>query len=277
YASYARYNPAANSDARAASWDRNLVGSINAYFDASGNLIGVDPVTSSSGKLFVPDIDPPQVNEYMLGTAQQINNHWSARLYSRYRRGDHFWEDVPNNSRVCYKVGPGATGGQCIATSVPSDAPGGVPRQPYIPDLPARLAAIGSGSSYVIAELDGAFTKYYEATAESEWRGHNATVNASYTWSHYYGNFDQDNSSFNTANDAAIFIGSSNIGDGAGRQLWDNKYGDLRGDRRNNLKLNSTYTLPWHATTGAFFSYQSGQPYQLESVLPYRALTGSAS
>jgi hypothetical protein len=59
--------------------------------------------------------------------------------------------------------------------------------------------------------------------------------------------------------------------------LWDNKYGDLRGDRRNNVKLNATYQLPWSATTGAFLLYQSGQPYQLESVLPYRAFTTSST
>ncbi len=35
--------------------------------------------------------------------------------------------------------------------------------------------------------------------------------------------------------------------------------------------------MPWNATAGAFWVYQSGQPYQLESVLPYRALTGSTS
>ncbi|MGZ4779998.1 MAG: hypothetical protein ACXV5L_12430, partial [Thermoanaerobaculia bacterium] len=139
------------------------------------------------------------------------------------------------------------------------------------------LGAIGSGSSYVIANLDGAFTKYYEATAESEWRGSSLIVNGSYTWSHYYGNFDQDNTTFNSANDTSIFIGSSNIGDGPGRQLWDFKYGDLRGDRRHVLKLRSTYLLPWHASAGAFGVYQSGQPYQLESVLPYRPLTGSTS
>ena len=34
YASYARYNPAASSLPRAASWDRNLATTINAYFDA---------------------------------------------------------------------------------------------------------------------------------------------------------------------------------------------------------------------------------------------------
>ncbi|HVR38945.1 MAG TPA: TonB-dependent receptor, partial [Thermoanaerobaculia bacterium] len=62
YVSYARYNPAANSDARAASWDRNLVADINAYFDQNGVLIGIDPVRSSSGKLFVDGIEPRVTN-----------------------------------------------------------------------------------------------------------------------------------------------------------------------------------------------------------------------
>ena len=67
-------------------------------------------------------------------------------------------------------------------------------------------------------------------------------MRGSYTWSHYYGNFDQDNST--TANDANIFIGSSIIADGAGRQLWDIRDGDLRGDRPHLLKLYGYYQLP---------------------------------
>ena len=265
WASFARYMPPANSDARAASWDRNLVSQLTAYFDQNGDLLGIQPNASSSGKWWQLGIQHPDIKEYMLGTSKQLNPHWSSRLYGRYRKGGHYLEDTNNSARLDF------------------NPPAGVPRELYVPDLgtvtPAvgLRGAIGSGSTYVIANLDGAFTKYYEATLESDYRANNLTVGGSYTWSHYYGNFDQDNSSFSFANDAAIFIGSSNIGDGAGRQLWDFKYGDLRGDRRNNLKLNSTYTLPWHATTGAFFSYQSGQPYQLESVLPYRPLTGSTS
>ena len=260
YASVARYNPAANSDARAASWDRNLQQSLNVYFDASGNLLGVDPVKSSSGKLFVPGIKPRQTVESLIGTAQQFSHGFSARVYGRYRKADRFWEDTNNNARILFGAGVD-----------------GVSPTLYIPDLSTKLAAIGSGSTYVIAQLDGAFTKYLEATSEGEWHGDKLNVHGSYTWSHYYGNFDQDNSSFNTANDAAIFIGSSNIGDGAGRQLWNYKYGDLRGDRRNVLKFDATYALPWHATTGAFAVYQSGQPYQLESFLPYAGLTTSTS
>jgi hypothetical protein len=260
YVSYARYYPAANSDARAASWDRNLVADINAYFDASGVLLGLDPVRSSSGKLFVDDIKPRQTDEYMIGTGQQLSSGWSARAYARYRLSNHFWEDTNNNARIRFGAG------------VP-----GVKQELYVPDLAARLAAIGSGSTYVITELDGAFTKYYEGTLETDWHGGKTFIRGSYTWSHYYGNFDQDNTTFNSANDTSTFIGSSNIGDGAGRQLWDNKYGDLRGDRRHVLKLYGTYSLPWNASVGAFGIYQSGQPYQLESFIPYAALTTSTS
>jgi hypothetical protein len=257
YASFATYNPSASSLPRAASWDRNLEATINAYFDASGKLFALDPVKSSSGKLFVPDMTPRTVREYLVGTARQFNPHWSGRLYARYRKGDHFWEDTNNNARVAFQPPPG------------------IPQTLYIPNLSAMLAQIGSGSTYVITELDGAFTKYYEATAESEYRSGKVFARGSYTWSHYYGNFDQDNSSI--GNDANIFIGSSNIGDDAGRQLWNNKYGNLRGDRPNLLKLYGSYQLDWKASIGAFIVGQSGQPWEAWSFEPYKALTTSTS
>lgn len=256
FASYAKYNPAANSDARAASWDRNLVRTINAYFDADGKLLGVDPVRSSSGKLFQPGIEPPRINEFVAGTARQLAPRVSGRLYGRYRKGDHYWEDTNNSARIDF------------------EPPAGIPRELYIPDLDQKLSAIGSGSTYVIANLDGAFTKYLEGTAETEFNGNKTFARASYTWSHYYGNFDQDNTT-GVNNDMSTFIGSSNIGDDAGRQLWDMKYGDLRGDRRHVVKAYGSYMLPWNASAGAFFVYQSGQPYQLESYLPYKNLTSS--
>jgi hypothetical protein len=267
YASFALYNPAASSLPRAASWDRNLRATINAYFDANGNLIGVQPVASSSGKLFVQDMKPRTVHEYLLGTAQQVTNRWSGRLYGRYRHTDHFWEDTNNTARADF------------------NAPPPISHDPYIPDLDARRAAIGSGSSYVIANLDGAFTKYYEATLESDWRGDKAFVHGTYTWSHYYGNFDQDGttgcSTPPTAgapcDDQNTFIGSSNIGDGAGRQLWNNKYGNLHGDRRNILKIYGAYTLPWRASAGAFAIYQSGQPWEAWNYEIYKPQVGGST
>jgi len=261
WTSYARYHPQANSDARAASWDRNLAVTIFGYFDAQGRLLGVAPNASSAGKWFQEDLKPPQIDEYMIGTARQLTSRWSGRLYGRFREGKNYLEDTNNTAR----------------TDATYNAPADVPHELYVPDLAQINAAIGSGGSYVIANLDNAFTRYLEATLEQEWRGNNLVMNGSYTWSHYYGNFDQDNTTFNSANDTSVFIGSSNIGDSQGRQLWDFKYGDLRGDRRHVMKMNGVYSMPWKATAGVFGVWQSGQPYQLESVLPYRGFTTSTS
>jgi hypothetical protein len=258
YAGWARYNPAASSLPRAASWDRNLIGTfVDAHFDANGVLFAAVPVGSSSGKMFVEDMTPRTTDEFLFGTARQLGSRWSARLYGRYRESDHFWEDTNNNARVAFNPPPG------------------IPRELYIPDLSARVAQIGSGSSYVIAELDGAYTKYWEATVETEWRDEKTFVRGSYTWSKYYGNFDQDNST--TTNDANIFIGSSFIADGAGRQLWDFKDGRLRGDRPHLVKVFGSRRMPWNASFGAWFVFQSGQPWETWSYEPYIALTTSTS
>jgi hypothetical protein len=270
YASYARYNPAASSLPRAASWDRNLEVTQNADFDANGNLFAVESVASSTGKLFVPNMTPQRFDEFLVGTARQFNPALSGRAYFRYRKGTHYWEDTPNNSRILYNEGN---------TTVPgTSAP--IPQTPYIPNLAAQLAQIGTGgtsNSYVIADLDGSFTDYRELTLESEYHKGHVWAQGSFTWSRYYGNFDQDGSSTAESNDGNIFIGSSNIGDGPGRQLWDNKLGYLRGDRPYSLKLFGTYSFNWNGSVGAFVTAQSGQPWETHSYLPYASLTGSTS
>jgi hypothetical protein len=258
YASFARYNPAASSLPRAASWDRNLQGTfIDVHFDANGVAFAAVPVGSSSGKLFVPDMTPRRIDEFLVGTARTLGDNWSGRLYYRHRRGSHYWEDTNNNARVVFEPPPG------------------IPRELYIPDLDAQRAQIGSGSSYVIAELDGAYTRYNEVTLEAEWRDEKTFVRGTYTWSEYYGNFDQDNST--TSNDDNIFIGSSFIADGAGRQLWNFKDGTLRGDRPHLLKIYGYRLLPWNASFGLFGVLQSGQPWEEWSVEPYRRFTSSTS
>ena len=272
YGSFARYNPPASSLPRAASWARNRTTTQQAHFDVNGVLFGVTPLAASSGKLFVEDMTPRRVDEWIIGTARQLNARWSGRIYGRFRSGSHYWEDTNNNARVAFQPGePNVVNGVTV------------PKTLYIEDLTAKLNQIGSGSTYVIAELDGAYMKYQEVTLESEWRGSQAFVRGSYTWSHYYGNFDQDNST--TANDQNIFIGSSFIADGAGRQLWDFRDGDLRGDRRHMFKLYGYHTVPWvdsvkglgTATAGVYFVAQSGQPWEQWSYEPYRALTTSTS
>jgi hypothetical protein len=256
YVNYARYNPSASSLARAASWDRNLQRTIDVQFDANGNFLAIDPVRSSSGKVFQDGLTPRGIDEFLVGWTSEVSSELLVRAHVRYREGDHFWEDTNNNARSRFLPPPG------------------IPTEDYIPNLADIRAEIG-GSSYVIAELDGAYTTYWEASFEAEYNADKVSVTGSYVWSHYYGNFDQDNSS--TENDLNIFIGSSNIADGAGRQLWDFRDGNLRGDRRHMFKVYGSYQFDWNGSAGAFFVYQSGQPWEAWDVEVYRNLTGSSS
>jgi hypothetical protein len=260
FGSYARYNPAASSLPRAASWDRSLAVTINAHFDAEGVLFATTPFASSTGKLFADDLTPRSVDEFMAGTSRQFNASWTGRLYGRYRAGRHFWEDTNNNAREVFSPPPG------------------IPREPYIPNLLQQMAEIGTPgapNSFVIVELQDAFTDYYEVSLESEWRGRNAFLRGAYTWSKYYGNFDQDNTTL--SNDDNVFIGSSNIADDAGRQLWNFREGRLRGDRPHMLKVYGYYGLAWNASVGTFFFAQSGHPWEMWSYEPYIALTNNTS
>ncbi|MCF6220637.1 MAG: carboxypeptidase regulatory-like domain-containing protein [Robiginitomaculum sp.] len=257
YANFARYTPSASSLARAASWDRNLSRELRLRYDAAGNFIESSAVRSSSGKFFQAGLKPRQIKEYLVGWNKQVNDKLEVRLHARHRAGSNFWEDTNNNARTRF------------------NAPAEIAALgDYIPNLAAVRAEIG-GSSYVIAQLDTAHTEYYEAAIEADYTGDNFYLSGSYVWSSYTGNFDQDNTT--TANDANSFIGSSFIADGAGRQLWDNREGKLRGDRPHQLKVYGYYNLPWNGSVGAFANYQSGQPWEAWDVEVYRALTGSRS
>ena len=262
FVSYARYHPAASSLPRAASWARNRVNTVSAHFDRNGVLFGATPIPSSSGKFFVEDMTPRTIDEIVFGTAREFSPRLTGRIYSRLRYGSHFWEDTNNTARVAFNP--------------PAEIRGtSIPREPYIEDLTARINQVGSGSSYVITELDGAYTRYYEVSFETEYRTAKTFVRGSYTWSRYFGNFDQDDTT--TVNDANTFIGSSFIADGAGRQLWDFRDGTLRGDRPHMLKIYGSYALPWDATIGTYIVAQSGQPWEMWSYEPYVALTSSTS
>ncbi|WP_304635700.1 TonB-dependent receptor [Pseudoalteromonas sp.] len=249
FANFAIYNPEASSLARAASWDRNTRSEIELLLDESGNILSASPRRGSSGKAFQEGMKPRRINEFTLGTTKYVGSDLVLRAHVRHRKGMHFWEDMPNNARLTDYSGVDAEG-------VPQHI---ADKGLYVENLADIIDEIG-GSSYVIAEVDGGETKYWEASIEAEYLGENSYINASYVWSHYYGNFDQDNTT--TSNDANNFIGSSYYGDGRGRYSWDNRYGTLSGDKPHKVKVYGYYTVPWEANIGAYFVFQSGQAWE---------------
>lgn len=263
FANYASYNPNASSLARAASWDRNTQRTLLVNFDENGDFISAGGAPGSSGKFFADNMKPRRIDEFTIGTTKMITNELFVRSHVRYRYGSHFWEDMPNDARLYGEYGP--------AGGVPdSIAAKGL----YIPDLNLwRFGALDDGSdgvggsSYVIAEVDGGQTKYWEWSIEGEYQDDKWYVNASYVWSHYYGNFDQDNTT--TGNDANTFIGSSFYGDGPGRMVWDYRYGNMIGDKPHKVKVISTYTADWDGVFGAYFVFQSGEAWTAWDGTPY--------
>ena len=252
FVNYARYYPSASSLMRAASWDRNLHTQIEAKFDATGNMIDIEDDASSSGKLFQEGIDPRHIDEFLIGVNWEASQNLVTRAHFRYRKARDFWEDTWNWSREGYSCTSEPDRFGCMPA-------GWAPEEPYIPELDDYRAEIG-GSSYVIAQLDRSYTDYYEVSLEAEWSYDRFYLQGSYTWSDYTGNFDQDNATSN--NDFNTFIGSSLLADGRGRQLWNFKDGTLRGERKHLIKFYGFYDLTWNATTGFYFLYQSGQPWE---------------
>jgi hypothetical protein len=250
FANYARYYPSASSLARAASWDRNLNRTVEVYFDENGDFIVAQDRRSSSGKLFEEGIDPRHIDEYIVGMTWEVSDQLTTRVHYRRREAQDMWEDTPNNMRT-------NTRGGGFEGTMPD---GWAPRELYIPELSTYSELGLSDFSYVIAQLDRSYTEYDEIGIEAEWQGDRWYLLGSYTWSRYRGNFDQDNTTTN--NDQNIFIGSSNIADGFGRNLWDLKDGTLKGDRPHLFKFYGYYDLAWKAQVGFYALYQSGQPWE---------------
>ncbi|MBN8431993.1 TonB-dependent receptor [Microbulbifer salipaludis] len=253
FANYARYNPAASSLARAASWARNAHPTLNVYFDEQGEAVAYQPRKGSSGKVFQKDMDPRFMDEITIGTTRSVTDGFNLRAHVRYRENENFWEDTPYYTPSGWYF------------NMPENIPEEVAAQEYYAYSYEEMVDIRSeigGGSYVIAQIDGAYTKYWEASLEAEWIGDRTYLNASYVRSRYSGNFDQDNTS-SSNNDQALFLGSSSLMDWETLNIWDNREGTLTGDRPHIFKTYGYYNTDWNANIGAYLIYQSGHAWQI--------------
>ncbi len=257
FANFAKYNPEATSLPRAASWARNIASELEAFYDINGDYISHRSSQGSSGKLWQEGIKPRQILELTLGTSKMLSNDLYVRAHVRRREGSHFWEDTWNGSRNYGDYDPfGGVPDHIAALGDYID--NHTDMRDQLED--SRVGAI-RGTSYVIAELDDSYTSYNEFHIEAEYQGDRTYLKASYTWNHYYGNFDQDKTT--GTNDANTFIGSSWLADGRGRQIWDGREGKLSGDKPILFKIYGYYTTDWDANIGAYFTVQSGEVWEM--------------
>ena len=134
-------------------------------------------------------------------------------------------------------------------------------------------------STYVIAELDGAFTRYKEFTLEGGVpQGPGVRARARTRCSRYYGNFDQDNS---TVDDVERRQHLHRLVEHR-RRPRPPAVGHTGSARcaaivRTRSSCIGSYSLPWHASLGAYLVAQSGQPWEKWDYTLYSALTTSTS
>ena len=109
---------------------------------------------SSSGKLFVDDLTPRTIDEFLVGTARQFNSRWTGRALRPLPRGQPLLGG--HEQQRARRVQP--------ARRHPARA------RTFRTSRSSWRRSAGGSRRYVIAELDGAYTKYYEVTLEAEWR-----------------------------------------------------------------------------------------------------------
>jgi len=204
------------------------------------------------------------MQELILGHQMKWGSNWNIRNHVRYRRTWNFWEDTNNDSRIVYDAadyqsrvaGFSELYPDLVAAANAGEFDSPEPKELYIP-----VNNLIGERTYVIAQLDGAYTKYLEASMEVDYKSDNFFSTTSIVWSHYYGNFDQDGTTrFN--NDQGTFIGSSNIADSWYGQLWGSfTEGKMRADRTWQIKSFGAYQLPWNASIGYLAYWQSGHTW----------------
>ena len=192
-------------------------------------LFGSVPVGSSSGKLFVDDMTPRTIDEFLLGTARQLARSWSARALRPVPRGQPLLgghqqqrpgrlQPAGRHPARALHPGPRRRSWRRSAAARPTSSPSSTAPTRSTTRRRSRRSG-GATRPSCAGPTPGATTTATSTRTTPRPR-----------------------------NDANIFIGSSNIADGAGRQLWDFKDGDLRGDRPHLFKVYGFHQLPWKAT-----------------------------
>ena len=263
YGSYAKYNPAASSLPRAASWDRNLDRRVHRRplrrqrrAVRHRSRWARRPASCSS-----PDMTPRRIDEYLVGTARQFNSRLTGRAYWRYREGSHFWEDTNNNARELFNPPAG----------IPRDAVHSQPRAAARRrSAPAASAAATSSPSSTAPTPSTTRSASKPSTAPAApscaGRTPGATTTATSTRTARRSPTTPTSSSARRTSPTAPAV-----------SCGTSATATCAATGRTCSRSTATTSLNWNATAGAYLVAQSGQPWESWSYEPYISLTTSTS
>lgn len=271
FANFGRYYlpVATNTNVRLAGQETYIVTEYD-YEGLDGNNIPVGDVQQgqtiySNGEVYSTDetvnqdLDPMYQEEYILGYETILTDNWSLGIKGTYRDLKSSLEDVAIDAGfdeyLKDEFGSGCTvctgfhyyvltnpGNAITFTTDPDGDSGPLERQQYTipgdylgyPDSVRKYASVD-------VSLERAFA--------DDWM-----VNATYTWSHSWGNNEGFVRSDNGQDDAGLTTNFDQPG------LLDGAYGNLPNDRRHMVKVQGSYALTEELSFGANFRWESGRP-----------------
>ena len=108
YANFGRYY-ALDQKSTARSLAPGRLYTEEALFDNAGTLISKVPAANTTGKVIDGDLQPPFMDEWVVGYATPFLGRWSLDVFFLHRDSDDFIEDIPTvlpNSSYVYKNDP---------------------------------------------------------------------------------------------------------------------------------------------------------------------------
>ncbi|RUO80231.1 TonB-dependent receptor [Idiomarina tyrosinivorans] len=219
---------------------------------SDGTLKGTDETVNAN-------LDPMYQDEYIMGYETLLTEGWTAGIKATYRDLKSSLEDVAidagfnryledefnasctNCDGFHYYVLTNP-GNDVTITTDPDGASGPLEDQAYtIPG--SYLGYPDSVRKYMAVDLT--LTRAFA----DDWM-----LDASYTWSHSWGNNEGFVRSDNGQTDAGLTTNFDQPG------LLDGAYGNLPNDRRHMVKVRGSYSLTDNFSLGANFTWESGRP-----------------
>jgi hypothetical protein len=204
------------------------------YFDRTTGQFIREQIRGSSGGHFIPQgLTAPSYQEWVFGYAAPVGREFTVDVFYQYKTLKHPLEDTPK--------------------------PGNL----YDPDV--------YFGGFQLNNFNNAKRIYSGATIDITKRySHGWYLNANYTYSRLYGNFDNDFSNAQYNNSSALEDEPSLYTDDPASL----RNGPLLQDRTHIFKLLASYDLPFGFTLGGFLRIQSGTPWQAQGYTPSQYESG---